>query len=463
MVDVVQTPQQRIITVLEDAKKLRGTTDKTNALRMAELLAEAETLEKQIDAERGLDALNDRLTRSAGMLPLATPGADAKATVITGKPAGETVLDAYQRRDGTPAFRVAQEYGEGIYAPSIIGKIGTRDYKDAFRAYVRSAGQVGRHGYNDAAIRTLQEGQDAEGGYLVPDDILSKVIVKEPTPIRVAGRCTQLTTSRDNLVVPRVNYTADDIYTTGMRITWTGEIPASSTAMRVTDPVFGQTRIPVFTAMMSVPITLDMIEDASFPLLDWISGKFGETVDLLRDNMVLNGTGVGQPEGILASPGADSSQPAVVLSGTAGSIGTDGTFLIKLAMSLPEQYDTNAVWVMNKTNTGNAVAQLKDAQGRFLWSLGYQQSGLSVDFKSQPLVGYPVMYSGFMPNIAAANYPLLFGDLAGYYLVNRIGFSVQVLRELYAETNQVLVLGRIRFGGQVAEPWRLKLGKSNNS
>jgi HK97 family phage major capsid protein len=118
---------------------------------------------------------------------------------------------------------------------------------------------------------------------------------------------------------------------------------------------------------------------------------------------------------------------------------------------------------MNKVNTGSAVAQLKDAQGRFLWGLGYGESGLSVDFKSRPLVGYPVIYSGFMPNIGAANYPLIFGDLSGYYLVNRIGFSVQVLRELYAETNQVLVLGRLRFGGQPVEPWKLFAGKSNNS
>jgi HK97 family phage major capsid protein len=64
-----------------------------------------------------------------------------------------------------------------------------------------------------------------------------------------------------------------------------------------------------------------------------------------------------------------------------------------------------------------------------------------------------------MPNTGANNYPIIFGDLRGYYLVNRVGFSVQVLRELYAETNQILLLGRVRFGGGVGEEWRIKVGQ----
>lgn len=240
-----------------------------------------------------------------------------------------------------------------------------------------------------------------------------------------------------------------------MRITWTGEIPASSTAMRVTDPVFGQTQIPIYTAMMSIPVTNDMIEDSSFPLLSWLSGKFAETIDLLKDNMVLNGGGQGQPTGILLNPGdSGGTQPAVVTSGNANSLTADG--LVKLAYSLPEQYEDGAAWVMNKTNTAMAVAQLKDSNNRYLWGMGYQDSGLEPTIRNRTLLGYPVLWSGFMPSVAANAYPIIFGDLRGYYLVNRVGLSIQVLRELYAETNQVLVLGRIRFGGQVVEQWKLK-------
>lgn len=61
-----------------------------------------------------------------------------------------------------------------------------------------------------------------------------------------------------------------------------------------------------------------------------------------------------------------------------------------------------------------------------------------------------------MPNVAAGAFPLIFGDLRGYQMVRRIGFSVQVLRELYAEVGQIALVGRVRFGGQVTEPWRMR-------
>jgi HK97 family phage major capsid protein len=454
MTEVISA-RERLNAIVTEANELagKGVLDKAAATRMAELITEGDGLKEQIALRGQLDGLNTLAAQSAGMMQLASPGA---ATVQTITPAGETT--AFTHRE-SGALRIAEEYGEGIYDPRIGRVIGTKDYQKAFRAYMRTpvGGQM-----DGGALRTLQEGADASGGFLVPEDFMAKIIAKEPTPTRVYGRVTHLTTSRDALVMPKLNYSADDLYTSGMRVTWTGEVPASSTAMRVTDPVWGQARIPVYTAMMSIPVTNDMIEDSAFPLVDYISGKFSETVDLLRDNMILNGTGQGQPAGILLAPGT-ANNPGIVLSGSAGTIGTDGTSIIKTAMSLPEQYDDNSTWVMNKTNTGNAVAQLKDAQGRFLWGLGYQESGLSVDFKTRPLAGYPVIFSGFMPNIGAANFPMIFGDLTGYYMVNRIGFSVQILRELYAETNQILILGRIRFGGQVVEPWKMLTMKSNNS
>ncbi len=92
-----------------------------------------------------------------------------------------------------------------------------------------------------------------------------------------------------------------------------------------------------------------------------------------------------------------------------------------------------------------------------MWGYGLQDDGLSPDLHSRRLLGYDVNYSGFMPSPAAGTYPVIFGDLSGYYLVNRVGFSIQVLRELYAETNQILLLGRLRFGGQVAEDWKIKV------
>lgn len=361
-------------------------------------------------------------------------------------PAGETQIERTAKNG-----LAVEHVGEGLIPQKQFDAIRQPAYKEAWFKYV----SVGWAAMTGSEQKTLQEGSDSAGGFLVPEDVLNRVIMRQPTPTRVAGRVTSLNTSRDALTMPKVNYSTDDLYSTGIRVTWTGEVPSSSTVHRVTDPVFGSVRIPVYTAMLSEPVTNDLIEDSAVALEPWLEARFNETIDLLFDNMVLNGAGVGQPSGILVNPNA-ANNPATVNTGDASALTGDG--LIDLTEAVPEQYDENSVLVFNKTNTGKAIRKLKDGDGRPLVSYGAGDFGLASG-RYKEVNGYPYIWSGFMPNVGANTYPIIFGDLRGYYLVRRVGFSIQVLRELYAETNQILLLGRIRFGGLVAEDWRLKIQK----
>lgn len=422
--------------------------DEGTSNKLSELIEKGEALKLQIKNQERLDSINGFANDSAdASLPLAGTQLNTGATLHGSYQSGHQLIER-----GEKGFRSLDADGEGFIDAKTLHAISQPEYKSAFRLYLRQ----GKNALNDIQLKTLQEGVDGAGGYLVPEDMLNVLISKMISPMRVASRVTTLNTSRDALTVPKVNYTADDIYTTGIRATWTGEIPSTATVHRVTDPVFGMVRIPVHTAMLSMPVTNDMIEDAMFPLVSWSTEKFSETIDILKDNMILNGTGIGQPAGILLNPGT-TNQPAIVVSGNASLLTPDG--LIDLAFSLPEQYDEKAAFILNKTNTALAISKLKDSNNRYLFGFGLQDSGLSVDIKGRPLLGYDTVLSALMPNIAANAFPVIFGDARGYYLVNRIGFSIQVLRELYAETNQILLLGRIRFGGVVAEPWKLKIQK----
>lgn len=408
-------------------------------------------------AERAASALGE-INKGANRIPL-DASEKAIAARASARAAGdvqyEGSLDAgatwVMRRKAMDALEVAYEEGHLGMDSKQLEVTASASYKQVFRRYVRK----GLHGLGSMDLKTLQEGVDSQGGFLVPEDVLNFIIQKVAAPTRVSGMVQTLSTARDQMVISRVNYTADDKYTTGIRSTWTGEIPSSSTVHRVTDPVFGQLRIPVNTNMMSLPITLDMIEDSAFPLISWASSKFSETIDLLKDDMIINGDGVGKPAGFLYSPGG-TNQPAVVVSGHASQITADG--IINLGYSLPEQYDENARYLFNKTNTAKAIATLKDSNNRYLFGMGLQDSGLAGGRPTE-LNGYPYSYSAFMPDIAANAFPVLFGDFRSYILLNRVGFSIQVLDQPYAESNQTVLLGRVRFGGQVAEPWRVKIQK----
>jgi len=321
-------------------------------------------------------------------------------------------------------------------------------YASAFEAYLRKS--ISDLGPRDR--KTLTEGVDTAGGFLVPEDYQTELIKKIAAMTAIRPNARVVGTSRDMASWPRVKYTTDDKYTSGVRLTWTGESPASSTAHRVTDPVFGIIKVPVHTAMASMPISNDFIEDAVFDVVGLSSDLLAEAFGLGEDDVFVNGTGVSQPMGILTQ--VDGDGPASVVSGAAAALTADG--LLDLFFAVPAQYRRTGKFVLN-SGAQKAIEKLKDSQGRYIISALISGSLATPLFDS--IKGKPILVDEFMPDVAAGAYPMLFGDLSGYLVLDRVGFSIQKLTELYAETNITLLLARKRVGGYCAEPYRMKIQK----
>lgn len=362
-----------------------------------------------------------------------------------------------------PGSREEAVLGEPIkgFSKEQWAALATKAYGDAFQTYLAK----GIHGLGNGDLKTLQEGLDSSGGFLVPDQIQNELIMKKPTPTNIAGKVRRYTTSRDSLTIPKMIWNTDDLYTSGVRMTKTGEIPASSTTAQMTDPIFGQVRIDIFTEMVSGQITRDMIEDSLFDLNGVIAQQFGMARDIKMDLKILMGTGSGEQSGIMASPGGTiggQAQPAVVNIGS--PLTSDG--LIRLAYSLPVQYDDTAVFVFNKTNTQAGIALLKDSANRYMFAYGQNDDKLA-SARPTSLLGYDIVRSGLMPNAYAADistangnaFPIIFGDLTGYAVIERVGLSIQVLDQTKAKDNQIELVGRWRWGGQTVEEYKLKVGK----
>lgn len=324
-----------------------------------------------------------------------------------------------------------------------------KGYNHAFESYLRK-------GVNDVGPqdrKTLTEGVDSAGGFLVPEDYQVELIKKIATMATIRNRARVATTGRDLAKWPKVNYTTDDKYTSGVRLTWTGEAPSSSTAHRVTDPQFGLYSIPVHTAMASFPMSNDLIEDSAFDILGISSELLAEAFTLDENNAFINGSGVGRPMGMLTQ--VDGDGPASVVSGSGSTLTADG--IIDLIYALPAQYEANAVTIMSKA-TEKVIRKLKDSQNNYLWPVWPQVGNFGVS--PRELLGYPVFRDEFMPAIASNAYPVIHGDLRGYLVLDRVGLSIQRLTDsAYAELNLTGLLARKRVGGQTIEPWRLKAHK----
>src|SRR5690606_15987777 len=160
-----------------------------------------------------------------------------------------------------------------VFIPEVVT---AKDYPDAFDAYLRK-------GFRDMGPqdrKTLTAGSDSAGGFLIPEDYHVEIIKKTAVMATIRANARVAQTSRDMAKWPRVTYTTDDQSSSGVRMTWTGESPSSSTVHRVTDPVFGLITVPVHTAMASMPVSNDLLDDAAFDVLGIGSDLLGEAFAL---------------------------------------------------------------------------------------------------------------------------------------------------------------------------------------
>lgn len=342
-------------------------------------------------------------------------------------------------------------------------------YKDAVVDYLRSVG-TGR-AMKASSMKVLQEGADTSGGFWVPPDYRAELIKKIATMTSVRQNAYAFTTGSDLVSFPKVTYTTDDKYSSGVAFSWTAEAPSSDIS-EATNPIAGRVTIPIYTATAAIILTRALLEDNQFDLLGYVNQCIAEAYALGEEDVFTNGNGSGKPEGFLQHANASvahasggmmilSNAPGAIAWGMSSTAGGATTGIIGVEAALPPQYEANAKWMANKT-TWAAHRALTDSNTRPLWNPNDAWPN-AANGMAATLLGYPVLKNQFMPDIAATTTPVAFGDFQGYYIADRVGLSIEVLREVRALRDEVVIYARKRLGGKLVHDWKLKLEKSNNS
>ncbi len=141
-----------------------------------------------------------------------------------------------------------------------------------------------------------------------------------------------------------------------------------------------------------------------------------------------------------------------VVSGNATGFDTSPELkLIDLVHALKGGHRQGASWVMN-SKTLAQVRKLKAADGSFLWQPGLMEG------QPNRLLGYPVVEAEDMPDVAAGNTPIAFGNFrAGYLIAERS--ATAILRDPYTNKPFVHFYATKRIGGQVLDSDAIKLLK----
>ena len=300
--------------------------------------------------------------------------------------------------------------------------------------------------------KALSVGVQGEGGYWVTPEMSDRIIRRsfETSPMRSIA--SVVTIGTDAIEFPT---DTNDAVTGG----WVGEKDARA---ETATPQIGLIRIPVHEQFANPRATQKLLDDAAFPVEDWLADKIADK--LVRDENVafVTGNGVAKPRGFLdygadALTTNDSSRAWGILQYTpstnaSGFAATDpGDDLITLLYKLKAVYRAGASWLMNRA-TAAEVRKFKDGQGNYLWQTSFQAG------QPDRLLGYPVVEGEDMPDVAASNFPIAFGNFReGYQIVDRQG--VRVLRDPFSAKPFVQFYTTKRAGGDVTDFDAIKLFK----
>ena len=111
--------------------------------------------------------------------------------------------------------------------------------------------------------------------------------------------------------------------------------------------------------------------------------------------------------------------------------------LISLQLAIPQQYQKNAMWIMNKAVFAE-LRKAKDGAGNYYLAYG---KGITSGFEWQ-FLGKPVYVSENMPEATTAgNIPVLYGDFAGMAMKISQNLEIQLMREKYIDKNAIGIVG----------------------
>ena len=365
---------------VESKKDKDGLLSKDDAATYSEMEQKVKNFSAEIERLQAMDAMEKELNK-----PVNTP--------ITSKP-----MSTNSKNEKVKTGRARDEYKEAML--------------NGLRSKFRSVSDV------------LQEGVDADGGYLVPVEYDKRLIEKLEMENIMRKLGTRIETSGEH----KINIAATDV-----AAAWTEE----GGTITFGDSKFKQMLLDAHKLAVAIKVTEELLYDSMFDIEDYILNQFGRALANAEEDAFLNGDGKNKPTGLFHKTEGGTYIDEV------STIKSDD--IITLIYSLDRPYRKKASFIMND-KTIAAVRKLKDNNGSYLWQPSYQAD------EPDRLLGYPIYTSAFAPENAIA-----FGDYSYYNIGDRGARAFQELRELFAGNGMTGFIARERVDAKLVLPEAVKI------
>lgn len=383
----------------------------------------AELIQKRAKVWEGAKAFVESHAKENGTL-----SAEDNAVYLKMEKEIEDLTAAIDRQQR--AERMEQELNKPMNSP-LTGKPGnggagngkTGRASDEYRAAMLGAF---RSNFRNVS-NVLQEGVDADGGYLVPEEYDRRLIdvLDEENIMRTLG--TKITTSGQHKI---------NIAATKPAASWIEE----GGALTFGDATFSQIFLDAYKLHVAIKVTEELLYDNAFNLENYIVTQFGRALANAEEDAFLNGDGKGKPLGLFAAAGGGT-----VADTLTAAVKSDD--LISLVYALKRPYRRKASFILND-QTLASLRKLKDNNGAYIWQPSYQAG------EPDRLLGYTVHTSAYAPADAIA-----FGDYSYYNIGDRGTRSFAELKELFAGNGMVGFVAKERVDGKLVLPEAVQILK----
>lgn len=271
--------------------------------------------------------------------------------------------------------------------------------------------------------RTATNMTKGENGAVIPTSIANKIIDKvvEISPIfAMADRYNV----KGTLQIPYYDATSGDIVMDYADEFTDGESKSGK---------FANISLGGYLARAICDVSKSLINNSQFDIVNFVINKMAQKIAIFIEGELLNGT-----EDKIAGL---STLTAGVTTATKGKI--TGDELIDLQETVPDVYQSGAIWIMNRS-TRKEIRKIKDGEGNYI---------LNRDLNARwgyTLLGKEVYTSDNMGELKDASSTLIYyGDLKGLAVKVSEDVNIDVLFETKARQHAVEVLGFVELDSKV--------------
>jgi HK97 family phage major capsid protein len=280
----------------------------------------------------------------------------------------------------------------------------------------------------------------SDGGYLIQSDFTTEILKKAYSVGGLLSRCRRATVSAnsDKLVIPYVKETsrATGSRWGGVQTYWADEADTANAKK----PQIGKLEVPLHKLIGLAHMTRELLEDAS-AMSSIYRDAFSEEISFMVENAIINGTGAGQPLGILNSD---------AFIGISKETGQDPASLV--AENIHKMYSrmwapsrASSIWLHNQ-DIEPQLFGLNQIMGTVGVPVFLPPNGLS-QAPYGSLMGRPLIPSEYSSTLGTLGDILLL-DMMQYLLLEKGELRVDISEHVNFTSDQIAMRFVLRVGGQ---------------